>query len=321
MNLRKKIKRLSILKANIVFWESFFLFPLLILFLVVGFFSIFGCEKKAEKVKVPSFNLSQKAKHLTSLPSVIRVLLLGSDSRTESIEGRSDSIILVQIDREKKRISLISFPRDSRVYIPGYGYNKINSAMATGGPQLTKKTIENFTGLSIDYYAVTTFIGFKKIISNLDGVTVTLERPVHDRWAKAYLSAGRQRLGPFEALALARARHLGNGDFTRAFHQQVILKGLFAEHQPRASWSELLFYLPIIFKNCQTSITPWEAFLLLRAAAEIPPSSFEHLVLKGSTGSRGGVSYVFLDENFQEEVFARLKERKSLSDLANQQVR
>lgn len=289
---------------------------LLLWLLVLIFFP--GCQRKAEEVKVPSINLNQQLGHLASLPPVVRVLLLGSDSRTESIEGRSDSIIFVQLDREEKRISLVSFPRDSRVYIPGYGYDKINSAMVSGGPELTVKTVESLTGLPIDYYAATTFIGFKKIISKLDGVTITLDKPINDRWAKAYLPAGTQRLGAFDALALARARHLENGDFTRAFHQQKILKALFAEHQPKASWAKILFYLPVIFKNCQTNISPWEAFLLLRASAEVPASSFEHLVLKGSTGSRGGVSYVFLNEAFQKKVFNQLKERKSISNLANQ---
>lgn len=278
-----------------------------------------GCQREAEeKVKIPALNIETQSQHLVSQPSVTRLLLLGSDSRSESIEGRSDSIILVQLDTEKKRISLVSFPRDSRVPIPGYGYNKINSAMALGGPELTKKTVESYTGLSIDYYVVTTFIGFKKIISALGGVNVTLEEAVNDRWAKAYLPAGPQRLGPADALALARARHLGKGDFTRAFHQQQILKALFSEHQQGANWAKLLFYLPIVFKNCQTNLKSWEAFLLLRAASQVPPSSFEHLVLKGSTGSRGGVSYVFLDEGFQREVFSRLKERKSLSGLVSQ---
>lgn len=274
-----------------------------------------GCQKEAEKkVKIPTLNFESQTQYLTSQPSVTRLLLLGSDSRSKNIEGRSDSIILIQFDKEKKRISLVSFPRDSRVLIPGYGYNKINSAMALGGPELAKKTVENLTGLSIDYYAVTTFIGFKKIISRLGGVSITLDRAVNDRWAKAYLPSGPQRLSPAEALAFARARHLEGGDLTRAFHQQQILKALFIEHRKGVSWAKLLFYLPVIFKNCTTNLKPWETFLLLRAASEVPSDSFEHLVLKGSTGSRGGVSYVFLDEKFQKEVFERLKERKSLTD-------
>lgn len=280
---------------------------------------IVGCQKEAEKkVRIPSINFENQAQHLVAQPAVVRLLLLGSDSRNESIEGRSDSIILVQLDTEKKRISLVSFPRDSRVLIPGYGYNKINSAMALGGPELAEKTVETLTGLSIDYYAATTFIGFKKIILRLGGVNVNLDKPINDRWAKAYLPAGPQRLGPAEALAFARARHLEGGDLTRAFHHQQILKALFSEHSEGLNWAKLLFYLPVIFKNCQTNLKPWETFLLLRAASEVPSQSFEHLVLKGSTGSRDGVSYVFLDEKFQKDVFDRLKQRKSFADLVNQ---
>ncbi len=289
------------------------------LILVFGLAVLVGCQRKAEKkARIPSLNFENRVQCLISQPSVIRLLLLGSDSRSEIIEGRSDSIILVQLDNEKKRISLVSFPRDSRVLIPGYGYDKINSAMALGGPELAKKTLENFTGLSIDYYVVTTFIGFKRIISELGGVSIVLDKPINDRWAKAYLPAGQRRLNASEALAFARARHLEGGDLTRAFHQQQILKALFLEHSQDKSWGKLLFYLPVIFKNCETNLKPWETFLLLRSASEVRPSSFEHLVLKGRTGSRGGVSYVFLNEKFQKDVFDRLKQRKSLSDLVNQ---
>ncbi len=316
MRSRRKKSKFSLFFRGFEFEPNVFLIVLLLVFMLVV---LIGCQKKVEKeVKIPSFNFESQTQHLVAQPGVVRLLLLGSDSRSESIEGRSDSIILVQLDTEKKRISLVSFPRDSRVLVPGYGYNKINSAMALGGPELTEKTVESLTGLPIDFYAVTTFIGFKKIISKLGGVNITLDKPINDRWAKAYLPAGPQQLSPSEALAFARARHLEGGDLTRAFHQQQILKALFSQHSKILSWAKLLFYLPIIFKNCQTNLNSWDTFLLLQAASEVPSQSFEHLVLKGSTGSRDGVSYVFLNEKFQKDVFDRLKQRKSLADLVKQ---
>src|SRR5207249_5181013 len=102
------------------------------------------------------------------------ILSLGSDARPgQPPEAeRSDSIHIIGINPAKHRASILGFPRDSWVSIPGHGTNKINAALVEGGPLLTVQTIEQLTGIHIDYYLLTSFSGFTNMVNAIGGVTV-----------------------------------------------------------------------------------------------------------------------------------------------------
>ena len=110
----------------------------------------------------------------------IFILFLGSDAREgEPVDGsRSDSIHLVGINPAKHRATVLGFPRDSWVDIPGQGSDKINSAMFYGGPESTVKTIESITGITIDYYALTSFRGFTETVNGIGGLVVDVPFPM-----------------------------------------------------------------------------------------------------------------------------------------------
>ena len=78
-------------------------------------------------------------------------LLMGIDAREGETRTRTDSLILVSVDKEKNRIAMISLPRDTRVDIPGHGKDKINAANVYGGPELVMKTVSDLTGVNIDH--------------------------------------------------------------------------------------------------------------------------------------------------------------------------
>ena len=77
---------------------------------------------------------------------------------------------MMSIDNWHKKLKLTSFQRDTYVYIPGYGQNKINAAYTYGGPKLTIETIETNFGIKIDRYAVVDFDSFIEIIDTLGGI-------------------------------------------------------------------------------------------------------------------------------------------------------
>ena len=101
---------------------------------------------------------------------VLNVMLFGEDNSEGEEHGRTDTMIMLSIDNWHKKLKLTSFQRDTYVYIPGYGQNKINAAYTYGGPKLTIETIEANFGIKIDRYAVVDFDSFIEIIDTLGGI-------------------------------------------------------------------------------------------------------------------------------------------------------
>ena len=92
----------------------------------------------------------------------------GFDSRDPS--SRTDTLLLLTLNRGNGEINIISIPRDMRVNIPGYGMDKINHAYAFGGISLTMETVENFLDINVDHYMTTDFEGFINIVDILGGI-------------------------------------------------------------------------------------------------------------------------------------------------------
>lgn len=105
---------------------------------------------------------------------VLNVMLFGEDNSGNDKYGRSDTMIMVSIDNRHKKLKLTSFQRDTYVYIPGHGYNKINASYTLGGAKLAIQTIEANFGVKVDRYAVVDFDSFTKIIDTLGGIDLTL---------------------------------------------------------------------------------------------------------------------------------------------------
>ena len=101
---------------------------------------------------------------------VLNVMLFGEDNKGEDEHGRTDTMIMMSVDNRHKKIKLTSFQRDTYVYIPGHGNNKINAAYTLGGPKLTIETIEANFGIKVDRYAVVDFDSFIEIIDTLGGI-------------------------------------------------------------------------------------------------------------------------------------------------------
>ena len=101
---------------------------------------------------------------------VLNVMLFGEDNKQDSEHGRTDTMIMLSIDNVHKKLKLTSFQRDTYVYIPGHGYNKINASYTLGGAALSIQTIEANFGIKIDRYAIVDFDSFIDIIDTLGGV-------------------------------------------------------------------------------------------------------------------------------------------------------
>ncbi|WP_235948329.1 LCP family protein [Candidatus Frankia alpina] len=183
------------------------------------------------------------------------ILLVGSDTRAGTngefgvAEGqRSDTTILAHLD-ENGSTTLISFPRDLWVRIPGYTdsrgtqhaaqRSKLNSAFSYGGPSLLVATIEGLTGIRVDHYVQIDFVGFQGMTDALGGVTVCIrELPpelkargfdnLHDHYSGFSGQVGENRLTGAQALAFVRQRYgLPESDIDRIRRQQQFLGVVF----------------------------------------------------------------------------------------------
>jgi len=157
----------------------------------------------------------------------LNVLLLGSDSRISAGDAtqwsygaqRTDAIMLVHVQGDRKAAQVVSIPRDTWVPIPGHGSAKINAAFSWGGMPLMVRTVEALSGLKIDHVAVVDFDGFKQLTDDLGGVDITIAKATKDE--RATWTAGEHHMDGATALKYVRQRHnLPGGDFDRVKRQQ-----------------------------------------------------------------------------------------------------
>lgn len=171
---------------------------------------------------------------------VLNIALLGVDQREKDERGRSDSIMIVSIDKKHKKIKLSSLMRDSYVNIEGHGKTKLNHAYAYGGPQLSLKTINQTFGLNVKDYASVNFLDLAHIIDELGGVPVNVKSGevklvneyiddvshVTGLPAEHLTKSGEQNLSGVQAVAYSRIRYVGNGDYERTQRQRTVLTGI-----------------------------------------------------------------------------------------------
>lgn len=160
----------------------------------------------------------------------INIALFGVDRRTENEASRSDSMIILSIDKKHKKIKMSSIMRDTYVQIKGHGETKINHAYAYGGPQLAIRTLNENFDLDIRDYATVDFSNLEKIIDAMDGVTVDIDQ---DEVSKipGVTKSGMQTLNGKQAVAYSRIRYTTGGDFRRTERQRTVLSVMFAKIQ------------------------------------------------------------------------------------------
>lgn len=199
--------------------------------------------------------------------NVINILLVGRDARDLSERGRSDSMIVLSMNRNTQQISLVSLMRDSYVQIPGYKNNKMNSAFSYGGYELLDETISQNFGITIDYNVGVNFSGFEQVVDQLGGIDISLTEDealylMADEETQAEgLFEGVNHLDGKEALCYARARYVGTGkeanDFGRTYRQRMVMTTVYKEMMKK-SLPEIWTILDSIMDCMETDMTNTE---------------------------------------------------------------
>ena len=158
----------------------------------------------------------------------VNILLLGSDQRPGEIGFRTDTIILLSINTRTKKVSMTSFPRDLYVYIPGWVYQRINTAMYYGGFATLAETLEYNFDVSVDHYILIGLDAFIQTIDSLGGIDVQVGQTLSDhRTAFGYytVKAGTVHMDGSTALWYARSRYT-TSDFDRTRRQQEVISAI-----------------------------------------------------------------------------------------------
>lgn len=223
-------------------------------------------------------NMKNSSQPLMYDNDVFNILLIGSDTRSAGGRGRSDSMILISINKKTSKIIETSLLRDIYVGIPGQSEgNRLNAAYAFGGPSLLLQTIQQNFKIKVDKYASVDFYSFMDIVDKVGGVTINISDAeikvannyIHELNRLKGLSAddglltaaGSQKMTGKQALAFARIRYVGNGDFGRTDRQRMVLDQVFAKIKT-LNISQINDLLNILLPQITTNLNKGELFSL-----------------------------------------------------------
>ena len=221
------------------------------------------------------------------------VLLLGVDSKAGE-PARSDTIMLMRFNPKKHQINQLSIPRDTRVEIPGRGFDKINTAMFWGGPEMALKVIKEYTGIPINHVMIVDFKGFPRLVDAVGGVDMYIPETVTtvagDNARTVVFKKGMHHFDGKYAMLYVRIRYVDD-DFHRAARQQAFVQALQKKIARPSNVPKLPEMGRRFMSGVATDLTTTQiielAYLKWRATGG------KKAVMAGTPGWEGGVAYVF----------------------------
>lgn len=233
----------------------------------------------------------------------VNILLLGVDQRPgQKGATRTDTMLLLTVDPTSKTAGMLSIPRDLWVRIPAYNIeNKITTAnyygesrdYPGGGPALAMKTVEKEFGVRVHYYVKVNFSGFEKIIDQIGGIDIYVEKAINDPkypdhnygYDPLYIAAGKHHFDGEMALKYARTRH-GSSDFARMARQQQVIEAVVRRVLETDQLDTLIKNAPALWQSFQDTVEtdmPFEVMLKLAPLArEIKLDEIQKLVIDGA---------------------------------------
>ncbi len=202
--------------------------------------------------------------------SVYNVIIAGVDRDDESWNGNADSVMLVSLNNDQKRASVISLMRDTYVEIPGHDYNKLNASYAYGGGPLLCDTVEENYRIPVERYAAVDFENLVDIVDALGGIELEwtaneievangyikdmCERVLHVPYEEHAIldEPGLLLSDGVQAVAYARNRFVGNSDYTRTQRQRYVIQQMVEKIKTLSSTQLLSFVqkvLPLVTHN------------------------------------------------------------------------
>ncbi len=259
---------------------------------------------KGETVTAENLNLPELSRPVNILVMGIKVITSDLDDQgikydkknvgylhlVNSFDGLSDSMLLVRFDPKKEKVSVLSIPRDTRVYIDGHGVRKINHANTYGGPALTAEVASNLLdGVKIDRYVRVNVQGVEKLIDALGGVTVDVPKDMKytDFSQHLYinLKKGIQHLDGDKAMQFLRFRYDEFGDISRVQRQQMLMRAAVEQTLKPATVIKIPKLLSVIQSHLDTNLSVRELMALANFASKIDRHNIKMMMLPGDFNS------------------------------------
>ena len=207
--------------------------------------------------------------------SQVNILVLGSDYRPE-LGYRTDVFMLLSIYPKEGTASILSFPRDLYVHLPGIGNQRINVAQPFGGFPLSKATLEENFGITADHYIMTNFQGFKAIVNSLGGITINAgaylydhcELPQGDAAKNCTIYAGPNYMNGDTALWYVRSRY-SSSDFDRTRRAQEVIFALFEKLMSLDAISRVPELYNLYQSSVETDLTVADIIPLMPVTSQI----------------------------------------------------
>lgn len=249
-----------------------------------GYFLSGSLLDKGKAEKRPDGRL--KKQELLVARDKAMILIMGVDTREDDI-GRSDTIMVAAVDPQKKQASLLSVPRDTRVHIDGYGYEKINAAFLLGGRKLAQSTVEDFLGTPMDHYVLVNNRAFTKVIDAIGGIDIDVEMRMEyeDPWDDdgglvIDLYPGFQRLDGKEAIGYVRYRD-EEGDIGRIARQQKFVRAVMDKVTSPAIITDLPGVASVVYDNIETDMSMRQLLELAGALKEAKSQGLKAEMIPG----------------------------------------
>lgn len=222
-------------KKMIVFFSILMVFSFFIGF---GYSYVKNIFNKVEKVNLNEGGLDANNELSNKYEDVENIAVFGVDSAGEV--GRSDSIMIITIDRRTNEGKITSLMRDCYVKIDGHGMDKLNHAYAFGGPELAIKTINKNFNLNIENFVTVNFSTLPKLIDLVGGVDIEIDSE-ELKYINSYIedlnrvnktnssfinASGVQSINGTQGMAYCRIRYTEGGDYKRAERQREVLEKL-----------------------------------------------------------------------------------------------
>lgn len=273
-----------------------------------------------------NFNTSDK------IDKPFTVLVMGIDSTASTLSknatGNGDSLMMITFNPKTLNATIFSIPRDTYVPIACFENQKENKIThaAWNGESCMIKTIENFTGINIDYYVKINFQGVVKLVEALNGISVDVPLDFCESNSKRStksenlicLKKGVQTLNGEEALALARHRKtLTTGDLQRGVNQQLVVQGILNKLKSVKSANQMLNILDTVSQNMDTNFTTKQILSFYDIAKNLFLTSTTDNLINMKQLYLQGASQMIYDEGLGLTLYNYIPNKESLDLVIN----